>query len=80
MKKIIAITILLIGISSNTAQSETKAIIVRTNPSGHETTVTSKPLMTYQQAEKIIKQNEVIIRQNKKIIKLLEQIERNTRK
>ncbi|RMG04352.1 MAG: hypothetical protein D6726_03550, partial [Nitrospirae bacterium] len=42
----------------------TKTVIVRTNPQGYETAVNAKPLMTYQQAETMIRQNEKIIRQN----------------
>jgi len=48
-------------------------MVVRTNPTGQESPVFAEPLMTYKQAERIIRQNEEIIR-------LLKDIERNTKR
>lgn len=70
----------MIMVFSMPVHAGTKTVIVRTNPQGYENALTSKPLMTYQQAETMIRQNEKIIRQNEEIIKLLQKIERNSRK
>jgi len=48
-------------------------MVVRTNPTGQESPVFAELLMTYKQAERIIRQNEEIIR-------LLKDIERNTKR
>jgi uncharacterized membrane protein len=79
MKKLIT-AICIVLIFSITGYTGTKTVIVRTNPGGYGTTTTAKPLMTYQQAETMIRQNLKIIRQNEEIIKLLRKIERNSRK
>jgi hypothetical protein len=79
MKRLI-ITSLIILFSGMPVYGGTKTVIVRTNPQGYETGLTAKPIMTYRQAETMIRQNEKIIRQNEEIIKLLRKIERNSRK
>ncbi|MEK6690362.1 MAG: hypothetical protein AABY78_03550 [Nitrospirota bacterium] len=72
--RIIIFLVLVIILMAVTVSGDTPSImIVRTNPLGQESTVFSEPLMTYKQAERIIKQNEDIIR-------LLKDIERNTKK
>lgn len=53
-----------------TADNVPPVTVVRTNPSGYQSS--SEPLVTYLQADKII-------RQNAEIIKLLKDIEKNTK-
>lgn len=72
--KTVFLVILIVMLLAVTVSGDTASVmIVRTNPSGQESPVFSEPLMTYRQAERLIRQNEEIIR-------LLKDIERNTRR
>jgi len=73
MSMIFPLVLAVFLIASTGSGDMPSVMVVRTNPSGQEGSVFAEPLMTYKQAERIIRQNEEIIR-------LLKEIERNTKR
>ncbi len=70
--KFILLSILIALFFASIVSGDTASVtVVRTNVSGHSNPALAQPLMTYKQAETMIKQN-------KEIIKLLKSIEKNT--
>lgn len=73
MKTVFCVVLVVMLMAVTVSGDTSSVMVVRNNPTGQGSPVFAEPLMTYKQAERLIKQNE-------EIIKLLKDIERNTKK